>query len=253
MRQQDSPALYLLNGRVEGICPFAERVNVTFHGRNLRGAAELSSEHSRSDPMRNQRTRQSIGWTGIFLLAFAGTGCGRGLLPQFLCGGQSCTTVASANDAPGSMKLAPSPGLAPGSLHGAEGVVAASYEPPSQVIATFSQRLAAVEDDRKVLTARLQQMDGLLEVRDQALFASAREVDAARTEITATRSEMDRWREKMAAQQERLRAIEKEDMGTLVSIIKLLEQAVEEGKELTPAKPPAKQPETKQADPRERE
>jgi hypothetical protein len=193
--------------------------------------------------MRYHGESRLIGWAAIIMLALAGAGCGGGLMPQFLCAGHSCTTSASANDVPGAKK--PEPGqAATGSAHATEGVVPASFETPSQAIAGFSQKLAAAEDDRKVLTVQLQQMQGLLEARDQALAASVREVEAARADVTATRAEMERWKEKMTTLQERLRSIEREDMGTLESIIKMLEQAVEEGKELqSPARPAAGQPE----------
>src|SRR5439155_19336443 len=145
--------------------------------------------------------RRLVGWAAIIMLALAGAGCGGGLMPQFLCAGH-CTTPTSANDVPGAKK--PEPGqAATGSAHATDGVVPASFETPSQAIAGFSQKLAAAEDDRKVLTVQLQQMQGLLEARDQALAASVREVEAARADVAATRAEMDRWKEKMTTLQER--------------------------------------------------
>ncbi|HLJ97716.1 MAG TPA: hypothetical protein VKU02_31430 [Gemmataceae bacterium] len=179
-------------------------------------------------------------WAAVFLLTFAGAGCGS-LMPPFLCAGHSCTTAPPATDAAGVKK--PEPGQAPRPPGSADRVVPAAFETPSEALATFAQKLAAAEDDRKVLTVRVQQLENLLEARDQALANSVREVEATRAEVVATRSEMEHWKEKMAILQERLRSIEKEDTGTLESIIKVLEQAVQEGKEIAPVKPAAGLPE----------
>lgn len=197
--------------------------------------------------MRNRGTRQAIGWMAAFLLVFSGAGCGTCWMPSFLCVSQSATPAAPVNE-PGPPRLPPQLGQAIGSPHATEGIAAASYETSSQALAMMSQKVAAIDDDRKVLTARLQQMEGLLEARDQALAAAARELEAARVDIAATRSEMERWKEKMQTQQEELRSTERKNMGTLQSIIKLLEQTMEEGKEGSPAKPALGQPDGRPAE-----
>jgi hypothetical protein len=200
--------------------------------------------------MRDHTESRPVAWAALGILALASTGCAGGLMPSFLCFGGACAPSAQVTDVAGAKKL--EPGQAANGKHAGDGVVPASFETPSQALSAFSQKLAAAEDDRKVLTIQVQQLQGMLEAKDQALAASVREVEATRADVAATRAEMERWKERMTTLQARLRTIEKEDMGTLESLIKILEQALEEGKEPpAPGKPSAGRPEPKPPEPRE--
>jgi septal ring factor EnvC (AmiA/AmiB activator) len=101
---------------------------------------------------------------------------------------------------------------------------------PSDQISLMSQRLASAEDDRKVLATRLQQAETLLEEKEQALFVTGKEIQAATEEVGRTRADLQRFKQEMESLRGRLKNIEKEDRETLESIIRMLEQMLDQDK-----------------------
>ena len=216
--------------------------------------------------MATRRRARSIAWIGVSVVALAGAGCCAPL--DLVAGWRAATQPAAptsgpmANNAPPPNKLAgpppanhgpapnqpeAPPGAAACPPHSPEPVGAAHYETPSHVLATFSQKLAAADDERKILIARLQQLEVTLEARDQALAASVHEVTAAQADIATTRADMERWKQEMLKLRDKARTIEKENLQTLQSIINMLEQVAETEPEAGPAgkptPPPSRPPE----------
>jgi hypothetical protein len=190
--------------------------------------------------MRQHNRRWSIAGTGLGLLALWATGCADltfGFRPL------SATPPATGSLPPPAYTAsqANKPGTPLSAVGGPppipEPVVPAVYEPPSQILATLSQKLAAADDEHKVLAARLHQMEGLLEARDQALGASAHEIEAAQAEIARSRADIEHWKQDVTRQREKVRNMEKENLATLEAIINMLEQVVDTD---TGANPPGK-------------
>ncbi len=211
--------------------------------------------------MATHRRAWSVAGVGVWVLALAGAGCApldlgagwraatqtapppnpSGLPANNAPPSNTPAAATTANHAPPPNKPDAPPAAAfPPACPG--GVVPASYDAPSQVLAMLSQKLAAADDERKILIARLHQLEATLEARDQALAASAQEIAAAQAEIAATRADMERWKRDMIKLRDKARTMEKENLGTLQSIISMLEQVVENEPEAGPAGKPAPPP-----------
>ncbi len=196
--------------------------------------------------MRKHRRWWSVAGTSIGVLALFNAGCatldfalGRPTAapaaPTVTAPAAPAALVPAAPPANGSVQ-ANKPGLPP-PPGPPDAIMQAAYGSPGQALSMLSQKLAAAEDERKVLVARLHLLESLLESRDQALAASAREIDATQAEILKTRSEIERWKRDMTKMREQMRTVEKENLGTLESIINMLEQVVENDKEPGPPRP----------------
>jgi len=103
----------------------------------------------------------------------------------------------------------------------------------SDQIATVSQKLAATEDDRKLLAARMQQMEIQLQEKDKMLILSNYEVQEAAKQVSQTREELRRWKQEMETLRGQLHNAEKENKGTLDTMIRTLEQFMEREKKET--------------------
>jgi septal ring factor EnvC (AmiA/AmiB activator) len=110
-------------------------------------------------------------------------------------------------------------------------------ESPQDQISLLSQKLDAVIDDRKVLEGRLLQVEATVQERERALAQATDEIGKAGDEIERSRAEVNRWKQEVLDLREKLRKLEKENMGNLETIIKMLEK-LEQQKELTPVPPP---------------
>jgi hypothetical protein len=102
--------------------------------------------------------------------------------------------------------------------------------PLPELSANLSQKMSALEDDRKVLAARMQQMDIQLQEKDKAIILANHEIKEATIQVSQTREELKRWKEEMETLRGQLRNVEKENKGTLEAIIKTLEQFMEREK-----------------------
>jgi hypothetical protein len=121
-----------------------------------------------------------------------------------------------------------------GDPHGQHGPLSPDHGPPmppqpgmGEQIALVSERLAATEDDRKILAARLQQMQDLLIEKDRALIVVTREVQEATSQVAHTRAELQEWKREMAKLRDRAGSAEKDSKATLESVIRTLEQLLE--------------------------
>lgn len=136
------------------------------------------------------------------------------------------SSAYAGHDPRSGLRSTPTPGNAPREL----------FDPPPpppgpaafEHIALMSQQLHQVEDETKILRARLQQTTEQLEDKEQALAMAEQEILAARESIARSRAELLRWRQEMSALRDRLRSSEKENLATLEAIIKLLERLLEE-------------------------
>jgi chromosome segregation ATPase len=104
----------------------------------------------------------------------------------------------------------------------------------SEQVALMSQRLAANEDDRKVLAGRLEMLENQLAEKDRALTQANREVQEATEQIARTRRELQSWKQDMSALRDRLGSAEKDNRATLESIIHTLEQILQRDQEGRP-------------------
>jgi hypothetical protein len=127
------------------------------------------------------------------------------------------------------------PGFNPGARPGPHGPgapgplnLAGGHEDmgPSQA-AYLAQKLGQMEDERKVLMARTQQLEISLDERERALFETRNEVQAATDEVSRTFQDLQRLKQENANLRERLRLSEKESMQTLQSIVDLLKKMAE--------------------------
>src|SRR5579864_3948112 len=106
--------------------------------------------------------------------------------------------------------------------------------PLNEQAAVMNQKLGASEDDRKVLAARLQQMDIQLQEKEKAIVLANYEIKEAAKQVALTREELKRWKEEMDTLRGQLRNVEKENKGTLEAIIRTLEQFMDREKEKAP-------------------
>ncbi len=103
----------------------------------------------------------------------------------------------------------------------------------------MERRLNNIEEERKSLVLRCQQLELALEDKDRVILQASQEVQASSAEVTRACAELDQWKKEMAGFRDKVRASEKENAAALQSILGLLEQAVHEdskveGKEAVP-------------------
>lgn len=91
----------------------------------------------------------------------------------------------------------------------------------------MSQRMAAAEDDRKVLAARVKQLEVQLRDKDKALVQASLEIQEAATETAKAREDLQRWRQELETVRSKLRSVERDNKTTLEAIIRTLEQFLE--------------------------
>jgi hypothetical protein len=100
--------------------------------------------------------------------------------------------------------------------------------PPNERISLLTQRLAADEDDKKVLAARLEQVAAQLDEKERALGLANREIKDATAQIVRARNELQNWKKDAAALRDKMGTMEKENRDTLETIIKTLEKTLSE-------------------------
>lgn len=114
-------------------------------------------------------------------------------------------------------------------------------ESPQDQISLLSQKLAGFDDDRKLLAARLAQVEATLQDREKALGEVSDEIRATSEEVTRTRAEIRRVKQENADLRAKLNETEKENIRLLERINKMLEKEVPPGgppMEPEPAKGP---------------
>jgi chromosome segregation ATPase len=94
----------------------------------------------------------------------------------------------------------------------------------------LTQKLAAVEDERKILAARVDQLKAAVEEKDKALLQASRDVLTACEEVSHTRTDLQQWKQEMVVLRDKLHGTEKENMTNLQSIISLLERFMDKDK-----------------------
>ncbi len=94
----------------------------------------------------------------------------------------------------------------------------------------LTHKLTAVEDEKKTLGMRVQQLEASLEEKDKALAQISKEVQAASEEIARSREELQRWKQQAAALRDKLGGAEKDNLATLQSIVSYLERMSEQDK-----------------------
>lgn len=151
--------------------------------------------------------------------------------------------------APGNGAAAPgAPGVAP-SVAPAVGVASAPApilplnltppESPQDAISLLSQRLAANDDERKVLAARLAQIELLLREKEKALDEAREEITGATNEIAKARAELRAYKQQVEELREKLRAAEKKNDELMEKSLEIMRKAEQERERpLVPPTPP---------------
>jgi uncharacterized protein (DUF342 family) len=93
-----------------------------------------------------------------------------------------------------------------------------------------SQKLSSLEEEKRTLTARVQELQNVLQDRERALGDAKSEVQAAKEDVARTRADLERWKQEVAGLRDRLRNAEKENVTTLQSVVQMLEQMMEHDK-----------------------
>ena len=114
---------------------------------------------------------------------------------------------------PGQAPAAP-PALAPPGL-------------PNDQISFLMQRLASVEDDRKVQAVRLQLVENQLREKEQSVVRASYEIQETTTQMKKARDDLHRWKTELDDLRQRLRAMETDHQVTLDAILKTFEQYID--------------------------
>jgi chromosome segregation ATPase len=93
-------------------------------------------------------------------------------------------------------------------------------------VATLTQDLGTLDDDRKALAGRVQYLEAQLAEKELALTSGLRELEGARGDLARSQEDLVRWRREMSTLRERLRNLEKENRDTMEAMIKVLERVV---------------------------
>jgi septal ring factor EnvC (AmiA/AmiB activator) len=99
--------------------------------------------------------------------------------------------------------------------------------PPNDQISFLMQRLATVEDDRKIQAARLQQVENQLREKEQSVVRATYEIQESATQMKKARDDLHRWKTDLDDLRVKLRAMEADHKVTLDAILRTLEQYID--------------------------
>ncbi|MFO0865828.1 MAG: hypothetical protein U0744_14450 [Gemmataceae bacterium] len=85
------------------------------------------------------------------------------------------------------------------------------------------QKMSAIEDDRKTMAGKLQQVELQMREKDQAIVQATYEIQESTKQIRRTRDEMQNWKQEMDDMRGKLRNVERENRQTLETVVKTLE------------------------------
>jgi hypothetical protein len=106
----------------------------------------------------------------------------------------------------------------------------AGPESPQDVISLQNQKLSAMDDDRKLLAARLMQREAELQEKEKALAEAADDIGRTGEEINRTRADVRRVKQENADLADKLERSQKEVIDLRKQIIKMMEALPEESK-----------------------
>jgi len=112
-------------------------------------------------------------------------------------------------------------------------------ESPQDVISLQSQKLAAADDDRKLLAARLAQLEATLIEKERALTDASDDITKTEDEVGRTRADIRRIKQENAVLREKLDRTEKELIDVQKQNIKMREKE-QDAEAAPPEAPPAK-------------
>jgi hypothetical protein len=118
----------------------------------------------------------------------------------------------------------------------------AGPESPQDVISMQAQKLKAVEDDRKLLAARLAQLEATVQDRDRELREAQEDITKTSEEINRTRADTRRVRQENADLRDKLDKSQKEVIELRKQIIKMMEKEIPPGGGVPMEREPAKEP-----------
>ncbi len=144
-----------------------------------------------------------------------------------------------APPAPGGVPPSPAPPIPTDPVHLAG---YAPAQPPEERVSLLIQQLAAAEDQKRVVTGRLQYLESQVDEKERAITTAAQQVGATTEEMTRLSQEVQRWKAEVTAARERVRALEQENRETLEMVVNVLQQAVERKPPVAPTVPPPSGP-----------
>jgi hypothetical protein len=100
----------------------------------------------------------------------------------------------------------------------------AGPESPQDVISMQVQKLNAAEDDRKLLAARLAQLDAVVQDKERALAEATDDIAKTGEEINRTRADIRRCKQENADLRDKLDKSQKEVIDLRKQIIKMMEK-----------------------------
>ena len=98
---------------------------------------------------------------------------------------------------------------------------------PYALITDLNELLAAANDDKKALVARLTYSEAQILEKEEALSSAKLEVEQSLGEVIKAREDFQQLQREILALRTRLRAAEKENKDVLESVIRLLDQMLE--------------------------
>jgi hypothetical protein len=99
--------------------------------------------------------------------------------------------------------------------------------PSNDQISILMQRLANIEDVRKVQDVRLQQVENQLREKEQSVVRASYEIQESTSQMKKARDDLHRWKTELDDLRLRLRAMETDHQVTLDAILKTLEQYID--------------------------
>ncbi|MBX9677693.1 MAG: hypothetical protein K2X38_02935 [Gemmataceae bacterium] len=100
----------------------------------------------------------------------------------------------------------------------------------SNDVSLMLQKMSAIEDDRKTMSGKLQQVEVQMREKDQAIVQATYEIQESTKQIRRTRDEMQNWKQEMDDMRGKLRNVERENRQTLETVVKTLESYLDRDK-----------------------
>ncbi len=156
--------------------------------------------------------------------------CGCGVLPGNFGVSSEPKPSPTAKAGPGHPAVVAAPGAnstAPVTGPGPAPVLPlnlAGPESPQDVISAQAQSLKAAEDDRKLLSARMAQLEALLQDKERALAEAADDITKTGEEVGRVRADIRRLRQENAELRDKLDKSQKEVIDLRKQMIKMMEK-----------------------------
>jgi len=99
------------------------------------------------------------------------------------------------------------------------------------------QKMSAIEDDRKTMAGKLQQVEVQMRDKDNAIVQATYEIQESTKQIRRTRDEMQTWKQEMDEMRSKVKNVERDNRQTLEGVVKALESFLDREKPAPPSAP----------------